>query len=135
MHKVVCGPTAFFDCDDTLLMWSIPDGFDENDLVQVRCRGLVDELAPNKYNIDLLKKMATRGHAIVVWSGGGSDWADAVVKALGLTKYVSVVTSKPTYYIDDVADPKLWVGKHGYFDINGNRYGHQNAFTFEKDKE
>ena len=120
MHKVTCGPTAFFDVDDTLLMWSIPDGF-EGDLVTVRCRDYIENLAPNEHNIKLLKKFATRGHAVVVWSGGGADWAEAVVKALGLEDYVQVVTGKPNYYIDDIANSKEWIGKHGYFDFEGNR--------------
>jgi len=119
MFKVDCGPTVFFDVDNTLVMWSIPDGC--NHTVKVNCRGYESELAPNKYNIDLLKKMAQRGHAIVVWSGGGADWCEAVIKALGLQEFVQACMGKPQYYIDDKANPKEWIGKHGYFDYNGNR--------------
>lgn len=120
-HKVTCGPTAFFDCDDTLVMWNIPANFPVEELVRCECRNFVEYLAPNKYNIDLLVKMAKRGHSIVIWSGGGADWAEAVVIGLGLQDYVSVVTSKPTYYIDDICNPKEWIGKHGYFDLKGKR--------------
>lgn len=125
--KVPCGPTAFFDCDDTLLMWDTPEGVDFNgeEMVSVSCREHSDRLYPNRYNIELLVKMAKRGHSIVVWSGGGADWAEAVVKALKLEQYVHVVTGKPTYFIDDIAEPKKWIGKYGYFDINGKRIGHQ----------
>ena len=77
--KVPCGPTVFVDVDDTLLMWDLPEGIDLNDdrLVLVNCRGHKEKLMPNKHNIELLKKMAKRGHAIIVWSGGGADWAEA----------------------------------------------------------
>lgn len=119
-YKVTCGPTAYFDCDDTLVMWAIPDGW-QGEMVTVKCRDFADHLAVNKYNVTLLKKMAARGHAIVVWSGGGSDWAEAVVQALELEDFVEVVSGKPTYYIDDISNAREWIGKHGYFDLNGKR--------------
>tara|TARA_R110000868_G_C10973188_1_gene771516 strand:- start:56241 stop:56672 length:432 start_codon:yes stop_codon:yes gene_type:complete len=137
--KVKCGPTAYFDVDDTLVMWDMPEGIDlQNDsqVVTVECRGRESYVYRNRYNIDLLIKMASRGHAIVVWSAGGADWAEAVVKALHLENIVDVVTGKATYYIDDLADPAKVLGKHGYFDINGKRadtdtYAHKEK-TFEE---
>jgi hydroxymethylpyrimidine pyrophosphatase-like HAD family hydrolase len=117
--KVPCGPTAFFDVDDTLVMWNNIEGASAS--VKITCRGIDSYLTPNKYNIELLKKMSSRGHAIVVWSGGGSDWCEAVVKALELEQYVHVITGKPQYYIDDLANPKEWIGKHGYFTIDGKK--------------
>lgn len=119
--KTKCGPTAYFDVDDTLLMWDIPKDHDPSKLVRTMCRHKQDIVYPNEYNIDLLKKMSARGHAIVVWSAGGSDWAEAAVKALHLEEYVDVITTKATYYIDDLVDPAKVLGKHGYFDINGKR--------------
>jgi len=123
MYKVTCGPTAYFDVDDTLVMWNLPDDMHLNDskLITIKCRDYEERVLPNPYNIQLLKKMARRGHAIVVWSGGGADWAEAVVKTLKLEKYVESVSGKPTYFIDDIANPKEWIGKHGYFDIDGNK--------------
>lgn len=129
MYKVPCGPTAYFDVDDTLVMWEIPDGFEE-DLVTVKCREYAELLAPNKYNIKHLKKLASRGHAIIVWSAGGADWAESVVKALDLEDFVHVVTSKPHYMIDDMPSIELAVSaKLGYYDIEGNRLGHQSKFN------
>ena len=125
MYKVPCGPTAFFDCDDTLVMWSIPQDY-KGELVTVQCRNFSDTLVPNPHNILLLKKMAARGHSIVVWSGGGADWAEAVVKALELEDFVDVVTSKPQYYIDDIGNAKEWIGKWGYFDLDGKRINGDN---------
>lgn len=128
--KVPCGPTAYFDCDDTLVMWDLPEGVEVNsdEVVTIRCRDHSDRLYPNKYNIDLLIKFAKRGHSIVVWSAAGADWAEEVVQGLGLCRYVHVVTGKPSYYIDDIADSAHWAGKHGYFDINGKRFGTQTSF-------
>jgi hypothetical protein len=91
--KVPARPTAFFDVDDTLVMWDIPEGIEINDdrLVSINCKGIEDRLFPNKHNIELLKKFSARGHSVVVWSGGGADWAEAVVDALGLNQYVDAV--------------------------------------------
>ena len=133
MYKVTCGPTAFFDVDDTLLLWDIPEGCEYT--ITVSCRGFSELLAPNTYNIELLKKFATRGHSVVVWSAGGSDWAEAAVKALNLEKYVEVCTSKPNYYIDDIANPKEWIGKHGFFTYEGKRIHGDNIPNLQINKE
>lgn len=123
MIKVPAGPTAYFDVDDTLVMWDLPEDIKINDdrLVTVICRGHSNRVLPNPYNINLLKKMKKRGHAIIIWSAGGSDWAESVIKALDLEDLVDVVATKPTYYIDDIKDPAHILGKHGYFNINGER--------------
>ena len=105
MYKVTPGPTVYFDCDDTLLMWNPPKIHSKDELIQVECRGKRSLSYPNYHNIELLKNLANRGHAIVVWSGGGADWAEAVVKALQIEDYVEVVTGKPQYYIDDIEFP------------------------------
>lgn len=120
--KVPNNKTAYFDVDDTLLMWNIPEGTPENELVGVSyVPEFIEYGLPNKHNIDLLKKMKRRGHSVVVWSAGGSDWAEAVVQALRLEKYVDAVMPKPDYYIDDLSDPSKILGKHGYFNLNGTR--------------
>ena len=120
--KVPCGPTSYFDVDDTLIMWEIPENFPEEELVQMECRDHAFPVAPNKHNVNLLKQFAKKGHAIIVWSAGGSDWAESAVKGLGLEDYVDVVMGKPNYYVDDkkVED---WIGKYTYIDINGRRAG------------
>lgn len=125
-YKVPSGPTSFFDVDDTLLMWDLPEGITDNheDVITVSCRGMSERVYPNKHNITLLKKFASRGHAVIVWSAGGADWAEAAVIALGLQGYVHVVMGKPNYFIDDIADPNRWMGKHTYIGVNGKRQGH-----------
>jgi len=132
--KITCGPTVYVDVDDTLLMWDSPHDVDKDDVrfVTVKCRDYTERLLVNPHNVLLLKRLASRGHAIVVWSGGGADWAEAAVEALGLNKYVTAVSGKPQYYIDDLADPKEWIGKHGYFKLDGTRVNGDNLPNGEK---
>lgn len=121
-HKIPCGPTVAFDVDDTLLMWDIPDELPADyKIIKVVCRGETQHRLVNHHNLGLLIKMAKSGHAIIVWSAGGSDWAEAAVKALGICDLVDTVSGKLTYYIDDLSDPAKVLGKHGYFDMNGKR--------------
>lgn len=58
--------------------------------------------------VRLLKEEHARGGYIIVWSRGGYDWARAVVEALGLTREVSLVMSKPLVYFDD-SECKDWM--------------------------
>ncbi len=111
-------PHLYVDVDDTLVMWAtFPESKYQN--VIVRFDGYAEDAVKNIYNIDHLKKMARRGHAVIVWSAGGVDWADAVVKALDLGEYIVACLSKGDYYLDDVSDPKKWMGKYSYFTVDG----------------
>jgi len=124
MYKMPNGPTAYFDVDDTLIMWTRPNhDTPKHDIVEVTTRGVKDSFVVNHHNVEYLKKLSIRGHAIFVWSAGGSCWAEAVIKALKLEKYVWAVGSKPTYFVDDIKDPRQFVGKHVYYDVNGVRTG------------
>lgn len=49
----------------------------------------------------------------MVWSAGGGDWAEAVVKALGIEEMVDIVMSKPSWYYDD-KPCEDWMGKQIY---------------------
>jgi hypothetical protein len=124
MYKVPNGPTAYFDVDDTLISWNMEDGHSSSDYVVIECRGRSDEYLVNRHNLMHLMKLSTRGHGIIVWSAGGSDWAEAVVKALNIEEYVDVVAPKPTYYIDDVKDPARILGKYAFYNIDGKRHGY-----------
>jgi len=90
---------AFFDVDDTLIMWS--GSFDFVTIVDPHT-GVRMEVSTNRNNITLLKEKASRGFKVIVWSQGGYAWAEAVVKALGLESQVDYVMSKPTTYVDDL---------------------------------
>lgn len=114
------GPTIMFDVDDTLVYWNTPEGY-ETEEIEIDCEGVKSYRVANIHNINLLKKMYESGHVVILWSGSGVKWCRAIAKALSLTEYVHGYQSKPTYYIDDKPNPKDWIGKHGYIDINGNR--------------
>lgn len=122
MFKMPAGPNSYFDVDDTIICWNKPENATDEDMITIACRGLEHTFYVNKHNVDFLKKLAVRGHAIVVWSAGGVDWSEAVIKALKLEEYVWAVASKPTYYVDDMADPKGWIGKHRFYDFDGNKH-------------
>jgi hypothetical protein len=114
------GPTAMFDIDDTLILWNTPEGHEDRE-VKIDCEGVISYRVPNIYNINLLKKFYESGHIVILWSGSGVRWCKAVAKALNIENYIDGCISKPQYYIDDKANPKEWIGKHVYFDYNGNR--------------
>jgi FMN phosphatase YigB (HAD superfamily) len=93
---------AFFDVDDTLIHWKCPAGR-ERDIIEIQ----IDEnhfsafVVPHRVHIERLKRHKVIGNAVVVWSRSGSEWAEAVVKALDLEGYVDICMSKPFYYYDD----------------------------------
>lgn len=58
-------------------------------------------MVANNAMVRLLKEEKHRGATIIVWSRGGYEWAENVVKALGLTKHVDLIMSKPISYFDD----------------------------------
>ena len=59
---------------------------------------------PRENIIELLKMMAEmQGTTIIVWSGGGREYALTWVKRLGLDDYVDIVTSKDKSLKVDIA--------------------------------
>jgi len=116
------GPSIFFDVDDTLIKWTPVDvEIPDNEAVTIDCSGFEKKYKFNKYNVDMLINMAIRGHVVVVWSGSGPKWCEAVVKALKLESYVWAVMSKPSYYVDDRQDSSSWIGKWHFTDFDGNK--------------
>ncbi len=55
----------------------------------------------NEAMVRLLKEEHSRGSYVIAWSRSGYDWARAVILALNLDTYVSLVLSKPTVYFDN----------------------------------
>ena len=100
MFSCRSGRTAYFDVDDTLLEWQSCNKSDEN-AVKVVNNGHIFYKKAIWANIKALKDHSHAGHIVIVWSKGGVDWANAVIHALSLEKYVDVALTKPDWYYDD----------------------------------
>lgn len=114
----------FFDVDDTLVLWNkslMPDSTSRTYTTIIDPHSKEElSVARNENNIKLLKEKHARGYTVIVWSQGGYEWAEAVVKSLDLTKYVSLVMSKPSAYVDDL-DVGDWMPKRIYINAR-SRY-------------
>lgn len=104
---------TYVDVDDTLLSWEYDELPSEN-RIRVECDGYVQYLRPMKKNIEQLKAHKARGHTIIVWSAGGSMWAEAAVKALELESFVDLVTEKPMWILDDLP-PSEFMPKNRWY--------------------
>lgn len=90
------------DCDDTLVMWNTTDMREDDFYIEPVGWGEKVKLRPHRKHIELIKQFAARGQMVVVWSAGGFAWAKQVVEVLKLEKYVTVVMSKPKWFVDDL---------------------------------
>lgn len=102
-----------FDCDDTLVMWHLDDKSKNIPIESPYEKGLTYFLTPHEKHIRLMKDYKARGFTIVVWSAGGVEWAETVVKALKLEEYVDAVFTKPCRYVDDLKCNE-WMGNQVY---------------------
>jgi phosphoserine phosphatase len=93
---------AYFDVDDTLVMWHLPVTDNAMAFSNPDDPSDVWMLEPNWSTIAMLKEHKRRGDKVVVWSQGGYDWAEEVVKTLKLEEYVDYCLSKPHIYYDDI---------------------------------
>lgn len=141
MKVLPCKQPTYFDVDDTLVMWNRPAA-DDPDAIEITCptsrteRFLLEmtddgnlepdtptetvsvgtwteRLKPHKKHIEQLKLHKLRGHTVIVWSAGGWEWAEAVVRALKLEQYVDLVIEKPMWFYDDLM-PNEFMGKRYY---------------------
>lgn len=104
---------SFYDVDDTLVSWdtkTINENIDN-------CLSFYDPegdfyniLYPIAKTIASLRANKNAGSTIIVWSAGGTLWAESVVKTLGLEEYVDCVMKKPNRYYDDLPSNSI----HGY---------------------
>lgn len=106
----------FFDVDDTLIVWDAKISDRHIEVKSPYNTNEIDLVKPHPGHIKILKDRYARGSTIIVWSAGGYKWAEAVVKALGLSKYVSFIMSKPFMYVDDkeaceILGERLYLGK------------------------
>lgn len=92
--------TVFFDVDETLIQHC---AYTDDCEVEVEDPIADRIITVNKHyqHIRLLKEEKARGRYIVVWSAGGYQWAENVIKALDLSIYVDLVMTKPLAYVDD----------------------------------
>lgn len=105
---------AFFDVDDTLIMYKYPE-HREDEAIDICIEGslMSAHVIPHHWHIAQLKLHKAWGNGVVVWSRSGYDWCKAVVEKLGLTDYVDLVIAKPFYYYDDKPCCKI-LGEHRY---------------------
>lgn len=106
--------TLYSDVDETLICHDLSD-FPADQRITIRCNGRSFQAVPHEANIRLLIKFYKLGYEIIVWSKTGKSWAKAVVKKLGLEKYVEHCLSKPDWILDDKASED-WMGARVYRD-------------------
>lgn len=106
----------YFDVDDTLVIWGKVRKGDKCIAITDPYDGTQHYLRPHIGHIKVLRDRKARGATIHVWSASGHQWAEAVVRALGLDQYVDFVLSKPMMYVDDlqaadILGERLYLGK------------------------
>lgn len=117
MISIDCNQPTYWDVDDTLIMWNpTPEQLDRYGIEYTDAAGFKKRFMPHLPHIEQLKKHSDRGHTIIVWSAGGSKWAELAVKILGLEAYVSVTIAKPLWYYDD-KQPEDFLGKPQYLPV------------------
>lgn len=126
--KIPEGRMVFTDIDDTLILWdSLKEAklFDEmgrEDLESVIIKSPSGfEVRARIYapNIEKIKKLKLCGYIVVAWSMGGSNWAEAVCKGIGMDPYVDAYLTKPRYYFDDMP-VATWIGKRRFINPDGS---------------
>jgi predicted HAD superfamily phosphohydrolase YqeG len=86
MYILKSDKTLFVDVDDTLVIWSDSGA----------------SYKPHQKHIELVKRFHKRNQPVVVWSAGGWEWAERIVKELDLEPYVTAIMSKPAWWVDDL---------------------------------
>jgi phosphoserine phosphatase len=101
-ERVVC-----FDVDETLIHHIQPsdiDVFNQDRVLELKYESINETylVLINEIHRKLVKEMYHRGRYVIIWSARGHEWAEIVVKALGLENHVHMIMSKPIAYVDDV---------------------------------
>lgn len=111
--------SIFFDCDDTLVMWDNKyKNEDESNALPFLCYEMTYMLVPHWEQIKFLKECKAEGRSVIVWSAGGWEWSQEVVRVLKLENYVDAIMSKPCNYVDDLHCTE-WMGTLHYKEFNG----------------
>lgn len=113
--KRIRGEKIYYsDVDETLVIIDeIPPGIDESKLIKIQNnkKGVTIYAMRHERHINLLKQMAARGFAIVVWSAGGEAWAWYIVNLLELEYIVDATMGKPDWYADDKGPNEFMKGR------------------------
>lgn len=133
-YKVKDGGVFASDIDDTLVMWYIPSDY-KGPLLKITTNGYTEECIVNRPAVEHLKKMKRRAFSVIVWSAGGSDWAEAVVRALRIEEYVDIIMPKIDHHLDDILDPKDKIGKWQYINMQGDVFSLDNHGRVQKRKK
>ena len=101
--KMIDKRCVYFDVDETLIHW-LGDGPTnrEWDRLVLQDGDFKYTVAPIGVHIELMKEFKAVGWQVVVWSAGGSDHAERVIKLIGMEDYVDLIVSKPEVYVDDL---------------------------------
>lgn len=91
--------TVFCDVDETLIMWKDDPTDLQNSVIQVANGNLVVKF--HRRHIELVKQFFAIGWNVIVWSQGGSDHAEHVVKACKLENHIHGIMPKPDVVLDD----------------------------------
>jgi hypothetical protein len=91
--------TVFCDVDETLVLWKDDPTDLQNSVIQVANGNLVVKF--HRRHIALVKQFFVIGWNVIIWSQGGSDHAEHVVKACGLQDHVHAILPKPDVVLDD----------------------------------
>ena len=90
---------VYFDVDNTLIYSEseVPGKMFDTTLITISNV----HFYIHNFQCELLKSFKARGHTVVVWSQGGADWAETIVRATNLTAFVDLVIGKPDWFCDD----------------------------------
>ena len=112
----------FCDVDDTLVRWKY---IDEGDHINISYGGVTNVFSVHTEHVTHLREHIKRGHGVIIWSQGGWEWAEAVVKALVkngrfTTEEVKdfVIMDKPSWVYDDL-NPTYWMPENQFTEIEG----------------
>jgi len=103
MYTSISGPTVYFDVDNTLVYSQAEYPDLTGPVLFINNRAWIVE----EQHVESIRDFAARGHVVVVWSAGGSEWAKLIVDALGLSDLVAACLTKPTWYFDDISCDKF----------------------------
>lgn len=108
--------TLYVDVDETLVTFNEIRSDEIKEHIKSEDGSIDAHVYINHKNVAHLKKHAARGHSIFVWTHGGWAWAQAVVRHLHLEDYITLVLSKPSWYMDDLKSEEfLPEGNRIYF--------------------